>query len=858
MTEMVTGGMSGFLIGLALKSSLILACAGLASVLLRDASAAARHWIWFLGMSALLALPLAQMAAPRWEVELAAGWAPASPGYGATTAFARPAPLSREKALVGAPQAEAVREAVASDDAAGSVPSWAPLVESSGASIGQTEASRFGGRLLPLLITLWSLGAAVLLGSLVWSMRAVGRLERAAGRFEGGQLEQLFAHMAARMGVRRSVRLLRGKPDAMPMSWGILRPVVLLPEGAGAWQRQRLVSVLLHELAHVRRRDCLTQLLAEVALALHWFNPLAWLAARRLRVEREHACDDLVLATGARASDYAVELLSLAQDFRSLRGSALAAVAMARPVHLGPRLKALFDERRRRTLGLRSSGLTAAAACAALLVLAAFTPTQARGPDDPAAPASPPAQAQTLATAELPDEPRSTGRASLAFLERVLRQVATCGLATEGWRQMSHQSDDDDHRLSWSRPGCDVDVRVDGDVEFSSDFADVARMGRNALLRIEEEDGGTERRLDVTAGADGRPTYQFRVDGRDQAFDEEARVWYQAMLLQVFRRGGFMAEERVAALLRSGGVPAVMQELEVLSSDHVFAAYASALLEQADLDDADAVGLVDRARQRVDSDHYLSSILEAMAARHLDSPAVLDAFIEGSRTIESDHYRAQVLGRALEGRDLAREQVASLLASAGEMESDHYLAEMLRTVGARYVLDPALQASYLRAVESIESDHYRAEVLTALLERSELDEGELITVLRAAGGIASDHYQSEILRRVARGGIGSAEVRRTAIELSTGLESDHYRAETLRQFLESDGLADAELRNLIGAARAMGSDHYKSEILSEIARRHALQGETRELFLDAVDTIESSHYRGEVADVLLRQGRGGD
>ena len=86
------------------------------------------------------------------------------------------------------------------------------------------------------------------------------------------------------------------------MSWGTRRPAVLLPQGAERWPTSRLEAVLLHELAHVRRRDCLTQLMAEVAVALHWVNPLAWVAAHRLRVEREHACDDQALGAGARAS----------------------------------------------------------------------------------------------------------------------------------------------------------------------------------------------------------------------------------------------------------------------------------------------------------------------------------------------------------------------------------------------------------------------------------------------------------------------------------------------------------------------------------------------------------------------------
>ena len=75
-----------------------------------------------------------------------------------------------------------------------------------------------------------------------------------------------------------------------------------MPEDADRWPLERLRIVLLHELAHVKRRDCLTHVLAQLACALHWFNPLAWMAARHIRTERERACDDLVLACGTRGS----------------------------------------------------------------------------------------------------------------------------------------------------------------------------------------------------------------------------------------------------------------------------------------------------------------------------------------------------------------------------------------------------------------------------------------------------------------------------------------------------------------------------------------------------------------------------
>jgi hypothetical protein len=93
----------------------------------------------------------------------------------------------------------------------------------------------------------------------------------------------------------------------------------VLPASADEWGDDRRRAVLLHELAHVARRDCLVQRIAACACAFYWPHPGVWWAARRLRTERELACDDRVLASGAAARDYAGHLLDIAHAFRARR-----------------------------------------------------------------------------------------------------------------------------------------------------------------------------------------------------------------------------------------------------------------------------------------------------------------------------------------------------------------------------------------------------------------------------------------------------------------------------------------------------------------------------------------------------------
>jgi uncharacterized protein (TIGR03435 family) len=135
------------------------------------------------------------------------------------------------------------------------------------------------------------------------------------------------------------------------MVCGFWRSLIVMPPSAAHWSPDRFRVVVLHELAHVKRRDCLTQILTQMVCAIYWFNPLIWIAARKLREERERACDDFVLAAGTKGSDYAGHLLEIARTMRPRLTSPLAGagLAMAHRSQLEGRLLAILDPAIRRS-----------------------------------------------------------------------------------------------------------------------------------------------------------------------------------------------------------------------------------------------------------------------------------------------------------------------------------------------------------------------------------------------------------------------------------------------------------------------------------------------------------------------------
>jgi hypothetical protein len=160
-----------------------------------------------------------------------------------------------------------------------------------------------------------------------------------------------------------------------PAVTGVFAPVILVPRASASWSEERRYAVLLHELAHVRQRDCLVHVLAQLACAAHWFDPLAWLVVRRLRVERELAADDAVIVAGACASRYAEDLLAIA-GAELARGVPSGALGMAERSHLAARVTAIVSASRAR-LPLTRAGATwlVTGFGAGVLVLACATPT---------------------------------------------------------------------------------------------------------------------------------------------------------------------------------------------------------------------------------------------------------------------------------------------------------------------------------------------------------------------------------------------------------------------------------------------------------------------------------------------------
>ncbi len=347
--------MSILAIDIIFKTTLLVAVAASTNMLLlRRASAAWRHMVWTFAVVGLLLLPVLSIALPRWQI---------------------PIRVTASSARIAAPRTEFARSIMVTDNRPVASPS---IVAPADTTVPHVSSNAPITRAFSWLITsmaLYGAGVCLFLIRLVVGRWTIRRMARRAATVTDPEWARLLADCKHSMGVDRPVRLLRSVEPIMPMAFGTRSPAILIPSVADTWSGERRRAVLLHELAHIAREDCFTQLMAAIACGLYWMHPGVWWVARRLRVEREVACDDRVLALDTNARDYAGHLLELAYTLGGSRAPALT-VSMARQGQIEGRMLAVLDvARNRATPALRARAMSLAIAAALVVPIAAADAT---------------------------------------------------------------------------------------------------------------------------------------------------------------------------------------------------------------------------------------------------------------------------------------------------------------------------------------------------------------------------------------------------------------------------------------------------------------------------------------------------
>ena len=367
------------LLSLAIQALWLMPVVILLTSLRRLSSASTRHFAWLLVVSAMGILPLLAFGLPGSLQSAIPGPVQTLVQHEVNSQTAIPL---RQK-MVAKPQFQQLEQVqvpakAPSDLKVNSKSLKAVVVEASTVN-DQTVAGRVDTPQKPLQLSavrvtelvltgLWLAGSVLLSLRVFAGQISMWQIQRTVFPVSEERILSVASAVMANSHFAKKVRLLEHTGSSMPMTCGVWAPSIVLPSAAREWSTDRLRMVLLHELAHIRRHDCLWQWLTHIVTIGQWFNPLVWLATSRLMNEREQACDDEVLNTGVRASDYAETLLDLSTGGRRHVFELCAGLAMARPQRLAARIESIVDEHRNRRAVSRQAGLITGL-CVCLMML---------------------------------------------------------------------------------------------------------------------------------------------------------------------------------------------------------------------------------------------------------------------------------------------------------------------------------------------------------------------------------------------------------------------------------------------------------------------------------------------------------
>ncbi len=868
---------------ISVKACLILLLAALAAHVLRRYSAAKRHLLWVAGTCAAVILPLATLSMPDWRFPLR---------YAVTEEPLALESTVNDASTLGTAQASAPQ----ADTASAPIGLPAPMPGSSFASNTALGTPPAGIDFTVLLFAVWLLGALVALWP--WIAGLVGRtqLVRAASDLLPAPWERSLHTLRAEGLVPPRVRVLAAAECTTPMTWGWLRPVVLVPSRT-LWHENERRNALLHEFAHVRRADYLCKLVSRLLCGIYWFNPLAWLAARAERLSREQACDDAVLRAGSRASAYAQQLLEVASGAERYTIAA-AALTMARPSNLARRLRAILDSAPDRSpIGRGLSAVTVGALCVIVPPLAALSPEWIRVSAPPNVTQAEPGGIAERTTASLEPVPITSalsasadtapgapigdslvplraadfarigdklvsdrGTIPLPAIPSPDQQATDC--VPNGKRSSSniHHSDGRGPegrrwQVRWSDGMCRIELDARGTFTLSPNADDIVAISARGYVNLEQDDGRTEQRVRMQRADGGGIERTYWVNGTRTTWNADAAAWFARVLVMLDRRTAFAVDIRLPMLLQRGGVEAVLTEVAQMPAAYAQRVYYTKLFERQTLTSEQLTRVLETAASTFDSGYEKAELLLRVAKQPSFGAPVHLAFAKVARSIESDYEKRRALTALLVRGDLRQDVVRTMLEATEGMESDYELAELLLAIDRRYAVDEATRPFYIRALSTIESDYEQRRVLTAIMRTADIGAAASQEMISIAGRTMKGYELAEFLVGIAAKGTLDEATSMAFFTAAKNVQSDYERRRVLHALLNKGQLTAPVVEGILSTAATIDSDYECAELLVAVSRAVKIDETLRPSYEKAAATIGSDHEYGRVMSAVRRSAQ---
>jgi hypothetical protein len=377
-------------------------------------------------------------------------------------------------------------------------------------------------------------------------------------------------------------------------------------------------------------------------------------------------------------------------------------------------------------------------------------------------------------------------------------------------------SHDGEWRMRWHDGATRVDIKVDGDITFTDDLADVQSISDGGELTIRDWSHIVPHTIEIRSSG-GRLTRTYYVAGVSRGWDAEAQRMLAEILPRLVRRSGLGAESRVKSILGKKGASGVLEEIALLESDYARRLYFVALIDNAPLDSDSAQPILGQVSQRMTSDYDRRQVLQRVAGRVRLDQRGATAYVQAVGAMRSDYDRRQALTALFNaGGQLA--DADELYGAIGQMRSSYDKRLVLKQLMDRPSVSVELKQAILRATRGIQSDYDRGQALTSYIDHFGVEPAVRDPFFSAVGAIQSAYERRRVLTAVAKKGAPSAEVQRGVFELVSSMQSDHDRAETLLVFLGTAPLDSSARQAFVAAAERIRSSYDQNRVLAALVK----------------------------------------
>jgi hypothetical protein len=302
--------------------------------------------------------------------------------------------------------------------------------------------------------------------------------------------------------------------------------------------------------------------------------------------------------------------------------------------------------------------------------------------------------------------------------------------------------------MKWFNRTTSVEVKADGEIEFTDDDRDVKSLSPGGRLLIKETQGATVRSFEVTRGAAGQLQRSFSINGTTQIINPEVQAWVAEMMPTVVRNTAIGAGARVQRMFRAGGANNVLNEISRINNDRARRIYFGQMITGLNLDSTALRQTIRQAGGEMNSDGEKADLLKDCVSLCIGDAAVRASYLEAIDTIQSDGSRSSVLSALLE-KNGGKDVVMEILKSAGNMSSDSVKATVIiRAIAGASIRDTEF-ATFLDVVRTLESDGEKERALSALLSRDTLSRDILLRAMTLAETeISSNASRQNVIRQI--------------------------------------------------------------------------------------------------------------